>query len=75
MENTKYIVLDKITKNEISEASENQNVIQQQKQKKLPQTPTSVVRRSTRLIRPLERYSPSIYYLLLTDSGELEKYE
>jgi hypothetical protein len=35
----------------------------------------SVVRRSTRLSRPPERYSPSLYYLLLTDSGEPESYE
>jgi hypothetical protein len=41
----------------------------------VPQTPTSVVRISTRLSRPPERYSPSLYYLLLTDSGELESYE
>jgi hypothetical protein len=34
-----------------------------------------VVRRSTRLSIPPERYSPSLYYLLLTDSGEPECYE
>jgi hypothetical protein len=28
-----------------------------------------------RLSRPPERYSPSLYYLLLTDSGEPECYE
>jgi hypothetical protein len=41
----------------------------------VPQTPASVVRRSTRLSRPFERYSPSLHYLLLTDSGEPECYE
>jgi hypothetical protein len=30
---------------------------------------------STRLSRPPERYSPSLYYLLLTDYGEPECYE
>jgi hypothetical protein len=37
--------------------------------------PASVVRISTKLSRPPERYSPSLYYLLLTDSGEPECYE
>ena len=41
----------------------------------VPQTPTSVVRRSTKLSRPHEQYSPSLYYLLLSDSGEPECYE
>jgi hypothetical protein len=45
-------VLDEITKKEIPKVPENQNV--QQQEKKLPQTPTSVVRRSTRLSRPPE---------------------
>src|SRR5271163_1433232 len=40
-----------------------------------PQTPASVVRRSTRLSRPPKHYSPSLYYLLLTDSGEPESYD
>jgi hypothetical protein len=34
-----------------------------------------VVRISTRLSIPRERYSPSLYYLLLIDSGEPECYE
>jgi hypothetical protein len=49
-ENTKYTVLDEITRNEIAKVLENQNDQQQQ----VPQTPTSVVRRSTRLSRPPE---------------------
>ena len=51
----------------------NQNVQPQEQQE--PQTPASAVRRSTRLSRPPERYSPSLYYLLLTDSGEPESYD
>jgi hypothetical protein len=45
-------VLDEIIENEIPKVPENQNVQQQQQQ--VPQTPTSVVRISTRLSRPPE---------------------
>ena len=34
-----------------------------------------MLRISTRLSRPPERFSPSLYYLLMTDSGEPECYE
>ena len=71
-ENKYYAVLDEITKNEIPKVLENQN---DQQQQEVPQTPASVVRKSTRLSRHPERYSPSLYYALLTDSGELEGYE
>jgi hypothetical protein len=63
-------VLDEITKREIPKEPENQNV--QQHEQQVPQTPASVVRRYTRLSRSPERYSPSLYYLLLIDSGEPE---
>jgi hypothetical protein len=66
-------VLDEITEKEIPKEPENQNVQQQERQ--VPQTPASVVRRSTRLSVPPEQYCPSLYYLLLTDSGEPECYE
>jgi hypothetical protein len=66
-------VLDEITEKEIPKETENQNVQQQEQQ--VPQTPASVVRRSTTLSIPPERYSPSLYYLLLTDYGEPECYE
>ena len=66
-------MLDEITGKEIPKEPENQNV-QQQKQQ-VPQTLAIVVRISTTLSIPPERYSPSLYYLLLTDSGELECYE
>jgi hypothetical protein len=72
-EKPKYTMLDEITEKEIPTVLENQNV--QQQEKKLPQTPASVVRRSTRLSRFPERYFASMYYLLLTDSGEPECYE
>jgi hypothetical protein len=66
-------VLDEITEFFFPKEPENQNVQQQEQQ--IPQTPTSVVRRSTGLSIPPERYSPSLHYLLLTGSGELECYE
>ena len=47
----------------------------QQQQQQVPHTPESVVRRSTRESIPPERYSPSLYYLLLTDGGEPESHE
>ena len=38
-------------------------------------TPVAEVRRSSRNIRPPQRYSPTLNYLLLTDDGELECYD
>ena len=67
------MVLDEIKENEIPKVPENHNVQPQEQQE--PQTPASAVRRSTKLSRPPERYSPSLYYLLLTDSGEPESYD
>jgi hypothetical protein len=66
-------MLEEITGKKIPKELENQNV--QQQEQHVPQTPTRVVRRSTRLSIPPERYSPSLYYLLLTDSGEPKCYE
>jgi hypothetical protein len=51
-EKPEYTVLDEITQKEIPKVSENQNVQQQEQQ--IPQTPASVVRRSTKLSRPPE---------------------
>ena len=72
-EKQEYMVLDEITEKEIPKEPKNKNVQKQEQQ--VPQTPTSVVRRSTRLSIPPERYFLSLYYLLLTDSGEPECYE
>ena len=38
-------------------------------------TPVAEVRRSSRIIRPLQRYSPALNYLILTDGGEPERYD
>jgi hypothetical protein len=51
-EKREYTVLDEITEKEIPKVTKNQNV--QQHEQHVPQTPTSVVRISTRLSRPPE---------------------
>ena len=61
-------MLDETKENEVPKAPENQE------QQQVPETPTTV-RKSTRLSRPPEWFSPSLYYLLITDSGEPECYE
>ena len=38
-------------------------------------TPPIVLRRSTRFVRAPDFYSPSLDYILLTDSGESESYK
>ena len=55
--NTEYTVLDEIKENEVPKALENKE------QQQVPKTPTTV-RRSTRLSRPPERFSPSLYYFI-----------
>jgi hypothetical protein len=34
--------------------------------------PTTIVRRSTRISKPRQHYSPSLFHILLTDGGEPE---
>ena len=67
-EKIEYTMLDEIKENEIPKAPENQE------QQQVPQTPANV-RISRRLCRPHERFSPSLYYLLMTNSGEPECYD
>jgi hypothetical protein len=38
-------------------------------------TPTTAVQRSNRIIRLPQRYSPSLFYILLTNGGEPETYD
>ena len=61
-------MLDEIKENEVPKAPENQE------QQQVPETPATV-RKSTRLSRPPEQISPSLYYLLMTDYGEPECFE
>ena len=63
IEKIDYTVLHEIKENEVPMIPENQE------QQQVPETPTTV-RNSTRLSRPSERLSPSLYYLLMTNSGE-----
>ena len=77
-ENEEYTMLDEIIeKVKVPENHNDQQLEQQQQQQQqqTPKTPKSGVRRSTRISRPLEQYSPSLYYVFLIDSGELECYE
>jgi hypothetical protein len=67
-EKLEYTVLDEITKKEIPKVPKNKNV--QQQEEHVPETSTTVVKRSTSLSRPPERYSPSLYYLLLNEFRE-----
>ena len=67
-ENKKYTVLDEIKEHEVPKAPKNQE------QQQVPKSPTTI-RKSTRLSRSHERFYPSLYYLLMTDSGEPECYE
>lgn len=63
--NTEYTVLDEI---------ETPKVLEEQQQQ-APQAPENAARRSSRISRPLERYSPSLYYVSMFDFGEPETYE
>ena len=61
-------MLDEIKENEVPKALENQE------QQQVPQTLANV-RRYTKLSRPPERFSPSLYYWLMTNYGEPKCYE
>ncbi|KAG7547789.1 Reverse transcriptase RNA-dependent DNA polymerase [Arabidopsis suecica] len=41
----------------------------------IPHTPITGLQRTTRVIKHVVRYSPSLHYVLFTDRGELECYE
>ncbi|KAL8104982.1 hypothetical protein AgCh_028950 [Apium graveolens] len=41
---------------------------------RVPVTPRTEVRKSSRIVRPPQRYSPSTYYMLLTEDGEPQCY-
>ena len=38
-------------------------------------TPIVALRRSSRVIRPRQRYSPTLHYILLTDRGEPKSFD
>ena len=66
-----YVVLDDTPKHDVPAI---RHYVQQQQQQKIPHTPVTV-RQSTRQTRPRERFSPSLYSILLTDAGEPECYD
>ena len=69
---SEFVNLDELTENTIQkrgeEDKENVNLHVDQS------TPVAEVCRSSRNIRPPQRYSPALNYLLLTDDGEPECY-
>ena len=67
-ENTEYTMLNEIKENEVPKVPESQE------HQQVPQASANV-RRYTWLSRAPERFSPSLYYLLMTDYGEPKCYE
>ena len=65
-----YVVLDGTLKDDVPTIPHDL----QQLQKKIPHTPMNF-RWSIRLSRPLERFSPSLNYILLIDVGEPKCYD
>ena len=70
---SEFVNLDELTESTVQKRGEEdkENVYSQIEQS----TPVAEVRRSSKNIRPPHRYSPTLYYLLLTDGGELECYD
>ena len=65
-----YLVLDDTSKVNVSTIPHDGQQLQQQ----IPHNLVNV-RRSKRMSRPLERFSPSLYSILLTDVGEPKCYD
>ncbi|RVW74857.1 Retrovirus-related Pol polyprotein from transposon TNT 1-94 [Vitis vinifera] len=70
---SEFVNLDELTKSSVQKGGEEdkENVNSQVDLS----TPVAEVRRSSRNIRPPQRYSPVLNYLLLTDGGEPECYD
>ena len=68
-----FVNLDKLTESIVQKRGEEdkENADSQVDQS----TPVAEVRKSSRTIRPPQRYSPTLNYLLLTNGGEPECYE
>lgn len=69
--NEEYTHLDEIIEELVPNGAANENVQQQQEE---PQTPLIPLIKSTRVSRPPERFTPTLNYVLLTDS-EPKTYE
>ena len=70
---SEFVNLDELTESTVQKMGEKdkENVNSQVDQS----TPVVEVRRSSKNIRPSNRYSPTLNYLLLTDGGEPECYD
>ena len=70
---SKFVNLDELTESTVQKRGEEdkENVNSQVDQSTL----IAKVRRSSKNIRPLYYYSPTLNYLMLTDGGELECYD
>ena len=70
---SEFVNLDELIESTVQKMGEEdkENVNSQVDQSTL----VAKVRRSSRNIRPLHRYSPTLNYLLLTDGGEPEFYD
>ena len=70
---SEFVNLDELTKSTVQKMGEEdkENVNSQVDQS----TPVAEVRRSSKNIRPPQRYSPALNYLLLTDGGEPKCYD
>jgi hypothetical protein len=70
LENYEFVNLDKIPENTIKYG--NQEAEETTDPQAKQRTPIMAVQRSSRNIRPPQRYSPSLFYILLIDGGERE---
>ena len=70
---SEFVNLDELTENTVQKRGkeDKENVNSQVNLS----TPVIKVRKSSRNIRPPQRYSPVLNYLMLTDGGELECYD
>lgn len=68
-EEPKFVTLDEI--DDHNKPNEKVETLPQQE----IQTPPIVVRRSSRISKPLECYSPSLYYMLYTNNGEFRYFD
>nr|POF25368.1 retrovirus-related pol polyprotein from transposon tnt 1-94 [Quercus suber] len=69
---SEFVNLDGLTESTIQKrGEEDKEIVDSQVDQS---TPVAEIHRSSRNIRPPQRYSPALNYLLLTDGGELECY-
>jgi ATP-binding cassette subfamily B (MDR/TAP) protein 1 len=72
VEDKEEALLEDITEDDL--AGNSRNSVHGNNEEMAPATPVPEVRRSSRVTRPPERFSPSLHYLLLTENGEPQCY-